>query len=129
MVALKHKVFNDDGNINLDFLVGLLVFMMAFLYVIVTIPGVFLPYQANSVDLVSVAYRTSAILAEDPGWWTNKTDPVAMPPYNNTNWESSDHLQYVARVGLANDKQHPNLLSMKKISMLKSLSYDEVRTN
>ncbi|HEY3274689.1 MAG TPA: hypothetical protein VGJ92_13045 [Methanocella sp.] len=126
---MKNKVSNDDGNINIDFLVGLLVFMMAFLYVIVTIPGIFLPYQTNSVDLRSVVYRTSSLLAEDPGWWSNKTFAGAIEPYNGTDWENGVHLPYLARIGLADNKLSPNLLSIKKISTLKGLSYDYIRAN
>jgi hypothetical protein len=60
---------DDSGQMNIDFLFGLAIFLMAFLYVFTFIPGLFVPYQASAIDLSSVAYKTGAILVEDPGWY------------------------------------------------------------
>jgi hypothetical protein len=114
---------DKDGNINLDFLIGLVIFLGAFMYLISAIPGIFLPYQTNSIDLGSIAYRTSCILAEDPGWYASDVtgeDGIA--------WEShaADDL---ARVGLAVDKRTPNVLSPEKINAMESLPYVISRDN
>ncbi len=108
---------NDEGNINLDFLIGLLIFMGAFLYLITMIPGIFLPYQTNSIDLGSIVYRTSCILAEDPGWYANPVTDA-----NGTDWENHG-LADLARVGLGVDKRSPNVLAIDKINAMQGLPY------
>jgi len=112
---------SDSGNLNFDFLIGLMVFIVAFLYVVNAIPGIFLPYETNMVDLGSVIYRTSAVLAEDPGWYTN-----ADTGYQYSDWENFD-LSYLDRAGLAVDKADPNVLSLKKIEAMKQLPYNTSR--
>jgi len=68
------------------------------------IPGMFVPFQSETIDLNSVAYRTSVILVEDPGCWDDGED-----------WEN--HIENVSRVGLAIDKEHPNMLNLSKIDV------------
>lgn len=113
---------SDDGNLNIDFLVGLLVFILAFSYVMTAIPGIFIPYQSTSIDLGSVVYRTSSILVEDPGWYIDRDLHV-----NFSNWEDGDNRNNVTRVGLAIDKRSPNVLSMDKIRAMQGLPYAKVR--
>lgn len=117
---------SDDGNINIDFLVGLLVFILAFSYVMTAIPGIFIPYQSTSIDLGSVVYRTSSILVEDPGWFTY-TDPVNVTSFSFSNWEQGNFQDNVTRVGLAIDKRSPNVLSMDKIRAMEGLPYIKAR--
>lgn len=103
---------DDIGQSNVDFLFGVGVFLLTFLYVATFIPGLFVPYQPGAIDLSSVAYRTSAILAEDPGWFSN----VAT---NGTEWENN--VNDLSRIGLADDKDHPNVLSIDKVSSLNAI--------
>ena len=112
---------DTDGNLNIDFLVGVVLFIGAFLFLINTIPGIFLPYQTDSVDLGSVVYRTSCLLAEDPGWWSDGI-------LNGVNWEQyvSDP-DKISRVGLAIDKKMPNVLSQDKIRGMSALAYNKTR--
>lgn len=105
----------ESGQMNIDFIIGLGIFLLALMYVLYAVPGIFLPYQATSVDLSSVVYRTSAILVEDPGWYSNG-DPDN--PKNGTNWENPQNLQYLSRIGLADSKETPNVLSIDKIKAL-----------
>lgn len=123
---MTRTLTNDDkGNINFDFLVGLVVFMVAFLYIFNAVPGIFAPYQTNAIDLSSLAYRTSAILAEDQGWW--QIDNT----HYYTDWETGDHRNYMTRIGLCVDKRIPNVLSYNKILALNELiagdEYQETR--
>ncbi|OPY27990.1 MAG: hypothetical protein A4E28_01766 [Methanocella sp. PtaU1.Bin125] len=113
---------SDDGNINIDFLVGLLVFILAFSYVMTAIPGLFIPYQSTSIDLGSVVYRTSSILVEDPGWFIDEDSGISF-----SNWEQGNNRNHVARVGLAIDKRSPNVLSMDKIRAMQELPYITAR--
>ena len=103
---------NDEGQISLDFVLGLGLFMIALIYLVTAIPGVFLPYQSNAVDLNSVAYRTSSLLVEDPGWYMH---PGGL---NGTEWESPNNIAYVSRIGLASSKQTPDVISLDKINAL-----------
>lgn len=113
------KLTQDTGaQSTIDFLFGLAVFLMTFLYVFTFIPGLFVPYQASAVDLSSVAYKTGAVLAEDPGWYIyyNQTGTQM----GDTAWETQN-LTSLARIGLADDKLTPNVLSLDKINALSAL--------
>ena len=103
---------SDEGQISLDFVFGLGIFMIALVYLVTAIPGIFLPYQSNAVDLNSVAYRTSALLVEDPGWYIQ-------PGFlNGTKWEDPDNIAYVSRIGLASSRSTPDVISLDKIKAL-----------
>ncbi|HTY91833.1 MAG TPA: hypothetical protein VMC84_11705 [Methanocella sp.] len=105
-------LMDDSGQINLDFLFGVAVFLLTFIYAVTFIPGLFTPYQPGAIDLSSVAYRTSAILVEDPGWYSQGS-------VNGTDWE--DNIGLLSRIGLADDKEHPNVLSQSKIDCLNEI--------
>ncbi|WP_424357885.1 DUF7287 family protein [Methanocella sp. MCL-LM] len=113
---------DHSGQSNLDFLIGSAIFLMAFIYVIAFVPGLFVPYQAGAVDLGSVAYKTCAVLVEDPGWYTWQ---AGTDTYGDPGWEN--HVDQVTRIGLANDRMSPNVLSMNKIKALNKINdYDLV---
>ncbi len=104
----------DEGIMTLDFLFGFMVFLAAFLYVVMMVPGLFMPYQNNVVDLSSVAYRTSALLVEDPGFYQAAST-------NGTDWEN--HLTDLKRVGLASEKSTPGVISKVKLMGLATLNH------
>ena len=95
---------DERGQMSIDFLVGMSLFMLALVFLMLHIPGMFLPFQTETIDHNSVAYRTSVILVEDPGWGDKGTD-----------WEKQN-IDNVSRIGLAIDKAHPNMLDMKKLA-------------
>ncbi|HDM35678.1 MAG TPA: hypothetical protein ENG09_00290 [Candidatus Syntrophoarchaeum butanivorans] len=99
---------SSSGQVSIDFLVGVSLFLLALVFLVHFIPGVFVTFEPEPFDLGSVAYRTSVILMEDPGCWLN-TGTMR----TESDWE--DHIDSVRRVGLAVDKNHPNLLSLDKI--------------
>ncbi len=106
---------DEGGQSNIDFLFGVGVLLLTFIYVAAFIPGLFVPYQPGAIDLSSVAYRTSAILAEDPGWFSSST-------INGTSWEEQPNVyEVVSRIGLADDKDHPNVISQAKINGLNGI--------
>jgi hypothetical protein len=110
-VVRKGKMLKDErGQMSIDFIAGLSLFMLTLLFLVQFIPGMFVPFQTETIDLSSVSYRTSVILVEDPGWWDTGTD-------NGEDWETDNHLANVSRVGLAIDKEHPNMLNMRKIGV------------
>lgn len=105
----KLKMGKDEkGQIGIDFLAGMSLFMLALLFLTQVIPGMFLPFQTETIDLNSVAYRTSVILVEDPGWGDQGID-----------WEK-ENIENVSRIGLAIDKAHPNMLKKSKLDGFKN---------
>ena len=50
---------------SLDFIIGLTVFLVAFIFVFSFIPGLFVPFVSNSDELTMTADRTAMMLADD----------------------------------------------------------------
>lgn len=108
---------DEIAQMSLDFLSGFFIFSLALISTFVTIPVIFSGLQATSIDLHPVAYRTSVILAEDPGYRVTASG-------NGTDWESyadSLNISYVKRIGLAVSNEQPNVLALSKIYALSSL--------
>ena len=110
--------YDDSGQSNIDFLFGLGILMIAFMYSVTFVPGLFVPYQAGSIDLSSVAYRTSAILLEDPGWYIYPLPNGTLVGYPE--WESN--VGHLARIGLAIDKTTPSVLSYDKVKAFNGIT-------
>jgi len=67
--------------------------------------------QSATIDYDGVAYRTSVILAEDPGWWFNE-----FTQSGSSRWEGErTAMDRVQRMGLAISKKTPDILSSDKI--------------
>jgi len=100
---------DSNGNLSIDFLVGFTIFMIAFIWVATLVPNLFLGVASHDIDFDAVAYRTSVILAEDPGTSADETTPWEFQQLpsgkNNTK-----------RFGLALSKDTPNILSLEKIN-------------
>ncbi|CAJ35818.1 DUF7287 family protein [Methanocella arvoryzae] len=128
MLQLK----NRRGQSNIDFLIGMGVFLLGFLYVLTFVPTLFTPYQPGAVDLSAVAYKTCAVLVEDPGWY-NYTENDGYTSWELQKITYSDEYPFTnfQRFGLARDKQSPNVLSLDKVEKLQSIydkgKYDEIR--
>ncbi|OFV68619.1 MAG: hypothetical protein SCAL_000295 [Candidatus Syntrophoarchaeum caldarius] len=97
-----------SGQISIDFLIGISLFLLTLVFLVQFIPTVFVSFGSESIDLSSVAYRTSVILVEDPGCWNNSATLRT-----ESDWEN--HVDRTTRVGLAIDKNHPNILNLSKI--------------
>jgi hypothetical protein len=109
----------ESGQISIDFLLGISLFILTLGFLIQFIPSLFLSTSEEG-SLNSVAYRTANILTEDSGWWQNNT-------HNGTDWE--EHIGYLSRLGLAFDKtpqtkqtKTPNILNKTKISHIQNQS-------
>lgn len=116
----------DEGQIGVDFLLGISFFLLALAFTIQFIPGLFISTPGNNEGLSSVAYRTASLLAEDPGWWENNT-------HNGTDWET--HIENTSRIGLAADTSintrlttTPNLLNRTKILQMMQLDEENLTT-
>lgn len=107
-------MIDERGQIAVDFLLGISLFLIALMFIVQFIPGLFLPGSANEGSLDHTAYRTATILTEDPGWWGDGMS-------SDTEWEHADHIDKVKRIGLAVDDDSsskltntPNLISKNK---------------
>lgn len=114
-------LISEDGQISIDFLLGISLFILSLGFLIQFIPTLFLS-TSDEGSLNSVAYRTANILVEDPGWWENRTGNQ-----NGTDWEI--HTVDLSRIGLAVDKtprtkqtRTPNILNKTKIEMVQNIS-------
>jgi len=108
------------GQLSLDMLIGLTVFMLSFIFIAQYIPSIFV-VERGDVALYPLASRTASVLAEDTGYWTNGTS-------NGTDWENHYSENVDFRIGLAAE---PDLLSMDKINALQNYyntaGYEAVR--
>ena len=117
MVKSREK----SGQLSLDVLVGLTIFMVTFIFILQYLPSIFV-VQRSDISLSSEAYRVAALLAESPGYWTNGT-------YNGTDWQ--DHWKngdVTVRVGLCAGE--PGEISIDKVlnfsELYKDMGYDYV---
>lgn len=110
---------NDDALMSIDFLAGFTIFLLALIVAAGMVPGMLAGLQSATIDYDGVAYRTSVILAEDPGWWFND---VTMS--GSSHWEGErTAMDRVERMGLAISKRLPNVLSAGKIEAFFSTNY------
>jgi hypothetical protein len=101
---------DNSGILSVDFLVGFTIFMVAFIWVATLVPNLFLGVSSHGVDFDAVAYRTSVILAEDPGATKlNCPDSWEFQP------DTDNGKNCTARFGLAVSKETPNILSEIKV--------------
>jgi hypothetical protein len=108
----------SKGELSLDMIVGLTIFMLSFIFIAQYIPSIFV-VEREELSLYPLAYRTASLLAEDQGFWSNGSS-------NGTDWEG--HLDAEIRIGLA---KKPNILNVEKINALKdyyaNVGYEAVR--
>jgi hypothetical protein len=112
-------MLTEKGQISIDFLMGLVIFLFVLGFIIQFIPSLFISTSSEG-SLDSVAYRTANLLVEDPGWWENST-------HNGTDWEI--HTGNISRIGLAQDAtpnfrrtDTPNILNKLKIEQVLKLN-------
>ncbi|EJG06287.1 MAG: hypothetical protein PHU26_06135 [Methanofollis liminatans] len=100
---------NDDALMSIDFLAGFTIFLLSLIVAAGMVPGMLAGLQSATIDYDGVAYRTSVILAEDPGWFEDVNGGVG------SRWEikRDDEIQ---RMGLAVSKETPNILSIAKVA-------------
>lgn len=85
---------DEKAQLSMDFLGGFAIAFFSLVTVLIFLPTFFTTLQNPAIDLHPVAYRTSVLLVEDPGWWSNAT--AGEQGYN---WE--DNLNDTTRIGLA----------------------------
>jgi len=109
------RIKDEDAILSIDFLAGFTIFILSLIMVISLVPGVLAGIQSDNIDYDAVAYRTSVILVEDPG----------APDSWNYEWDyPMIHKADMQRLGLAVDKETPNILSRGKVNFFFNLSPD-----
>lgn len=56
---------DQSGQMSLDFLIGLGIFLMAFIFVLTFVPSMLVPFQSSSDDLTMTADRVSTELVDN----------------------------------------------------------------
>lgn len=117
---------DERGQIAIDFLLGISVVLIAIGFTLQFVPGIFISGYGSEEKLGYAAYRTSCILAEDPGWWSDNTSNAS-----DTEWEK--HPEKVQRIGLAVDNdvnsrltETPNMLSKEKLIQFMLIDENEI---
>jgi hypothetical protein len=64
---------DSNGQLSIDFLLGVTIFIMAFLFLFIAIPSLFTPFQSNSDELTMIADRVGAMLVESEFAMTSDT--------------------------------------------------------
>ncbi len=119
---LQFAYNNDDsGLLSIDFIIGLSIFLIAFMMVATMASGLLVGLQSKHVDYDAVAYRTAVMLTEDPGEPVQIVDFSAYKGNESTlDWEfvKSGETEYVDRFGLAVSKSTPRVISLKKFNSI-----------
>lgn len=107
---------NDSGQLSIDFIVGLSIFLIAFIMVATMASGLLVGLQSKHIDYDAVAYRTAVMLTEDPGEPVMNVDSSIYPNGTDEQWEfvESGEKNFVKRFGLAVSKSTPRVISLKK---------------
>ncbi len=58
---------NDRGQVSLDYIIGITVFIVAFLFMYNLLTSLLLPFQLNADEVKPMAERASTVLAESSG--------------------------------------------------------------
>jgi hypothetical protein len=98
-------MLDDGGNLSVDFIAGMTIFMIALIWVANMVPGLLIGLQSRSIDLDAIAYRTGVILVEDPG----------MPATPSWDTLTDNEKNEIERFGLSSSKDIPNILKFNKV--------------
>ncbi|MCL7412101.1 MAG: hypothetical protein M8353_00585 [ANME-2 cluster archaeon] len=94
-MAFHHYMQEEKAMVSIDFLTGVGVLLMAFLFASYTISSVMTPYSGYSKELYPAADRAATLLVRDAGYWTNGND-------YGTEWNIvwDENQSYVRKIGL-----------------------------
>jgi hypothetical protein len=76
---------DDEGRLSLDMLIGLSIFLFAFIFLGQFLPSVFADARSE-ISLFAEAYKVSVLLTEDPGRWINLRNTSEKGFHWETNW-------------------------------------------
>ena len=124
-------MFKDKGQVSIDFLIAISIFIIGLVLLISQVPMLFTSLQTVSTDIQPVAYRTSMILAEDGGIY-NKSGTLTSKWETYWNKSGFYYVNDTKRIGLAksapgwssSEEIIPNNLSVEKIKALQEWGND-----
>lgn len=64
IIMVIRKTENDQGQISLDYIIGITIFIVAFLFMYNLLTSLLLPFQINAGEVVPMAERASTVLVE-----------------------------------------------------------------
>lgn len=64
IIMIIWKPGNDRGQVSLDYIIGITIFILSFLFMYNLLTGLLLPFQINAGEVVPMAERASTVLAE-----------------------------------------------------------------
>jgi hypothetical protein len=110
-MAFLHDMREEKAMVSIDFLTGVGVLLMAFLFASYTISSVMTPYSGYSKELYPAADRAATLLVRDPGYWTDGND-------YGTEWNAvwDDNQSYVRKIGLVKSDGN-NLIDSRKLNV------------
>jgi hypothetical protein len=97
---------SDNGQVSIDFVIGIMIFIVAFLFLFAAIPSMFTPFQSNSDRLTMTADKVAANLVDNV--LANKSNDVPLPgiidynKFDNLNTQLNDD-DYKKSIGLGNE--------------------------
>jgi hypothetical protein len=68
MMRIGKDMMNDNGQISLDYIIGVSTFIVSFFFLYSTLNSLFLPFQFSSNELQPMAERASVLLVESADW-------------------------------------------------------------
>jgi hypothetical protein len=80
---MKGNRGNSEGRLSLDMLIGLFIFLFAFVFIAQFLPSVFADARSE-ISVFSEAYKVSVLLTEGPGRGIN----LANPSERGFHWEN-----------------------------------------
>ena len=107
--------FNTDGQISLDFIAGVAIFMVTFIFLFQTLTSFFIPFQSNSDEIKSMADRVGMTLAETTSGLANDpTDSNIISVrraelFNQRMNTTSGYNEVLEDLGLSSETTHYNL--------------------
>lgn len=114
----RHSSFlisDDSGQLSIDFIIGLSIFMLALIMVSTIASGLLVGLMSKTIDYDAVAYRTGVILVEDPGENTTFPGQIITDPALQWEFVGQSEKARVLRFGLSLYKSTPIILAIKKV--------------
>jgi len=88
---------NDRGQVSLDYIIGITIFIVAFLFMYNLLTSLLLPFQLNADEVKPMAERASTVLVESSsGLATSESNPnvIDMDKVKQLNDDLNDPLLY-----------------------------------
>ena len=73
-VSRKNSFYDTDAQISLDFIAGIVIFLVTFLFLFQTLTNLFVPFQSSSDEVKSMSDRVAVTLVESTNGLTNSPD-------------------------------------------------------